>query len=181
MPPLVTYASGQRCVVSPTECRLPCPPMSVLSRTFRGLEGPVARSELRGQWSAPRKVLQGVPFRVRFRPIFLAGFSGQQLTAYPKRRLVPLSPQFPEKRKGLLLLLEFSSSISTILPILPILPTAQCNKTFPEKLPTSWDQGGKLPRAGGCERFFESLQGQGPNPRKALPQNLEFRPQNLEA
>ena len=64
MPPLVTYASGQRCVVSPTECRLPCPPMSVLSRTFRGLEGPVARSELLGQWSAPLKVLQGVPFRV---------------------------------------------------------------------------------------------------------------------
>lgn len=64
MPPLVTYASGQRCVVSPTECRLPCPPISVLSRTFRGLEGPVARSELLGQWSAPRQVLQGVPFRV---------------------------------------------------------------------------------------------------------------------
>ena len=64
MPPLVTYALGQRCVVSPTECRLPCPPISVLSRTFRGLEGPVARSELLGQWSAPRQVLQGVPFRV---------------------------------------------------------------------------------------------------------------------
>lgn len=143
MPPLVTYASGQRCVVSPTECRLPCAPMSVLSRTFRGLEGPVARSELLGQWSAPLKVLQGVPFRVSV-PSYrqLAGFSGQQLSAYSKRRLVPLSPQFPEKRKGLLLLLlEFSSSISTILPILP---TAQCNKTFPEKLPTRW--AGSFPR-----------------------------------
>ena len=95
------------------------------------------------------------PFVCRFRPIYLAGFSGQQLSASPKRRLVPLSPQFPEKRKGLLFL-EFSSSISTILPN----SNGTVQQDFSGKIAHQrWDQGGKLPRAGGCERFFESLQG----------------------
>ena len=144
MPPLVTYASGQRCVVSPTECRLPCPPMSVLSRTFLGLEGPVARSELLGQWSAPRKVLQGVPFRVSV-PSYLptAGFSGQQLSAYSKRRLVPLSRHNFRKN-------ENSSSLGILLFDLynssQFFQRHSATRLFRENCPPDGTRAGSFPR-----------------------------------
>ena len=143
MPPLVTYASGQRCVVSPTECRLPCPPMSVLSRTFLGLEGPVARSELLGQWSAPLKVLQGVPFRVSV-PSYLptAGFSGQQLSAYSKRRLVPLSPQFPEKRK---FFVSWNSPVRS-LQFFQFFQRHSATRLFRENCPPDGTRAGSFPR-----------------------------------
>ena len=139
MPPLVTYASGQRCVVSPTECRLPCPPISVLSRTFRGLEGPVARSELLGQWSAPRQVLQGVPFRVSVPSYLPCRLFRSTTECIPKKEISSPLATISGKTKrtsslGILLFDLYNSSQ---------FQRHSATRLFRENCP--WDQGGKLP------------------------------------